>query len=210
MFKMTYVGDKKKEDNTTQDTTEPTQGEFTELTKYELQEGEEKEITIGEKKIKFKLNGEKLYWNDKEMNGKYFYVTNNFIITSQPGGQFGRETYQMYNFNGEKINLDNEQEIVYEKLRIEEGKLLADGLVVQYAIDWITLGKVTTTACEKKDMKKLSEYPEIINEYKNKATEATYSFIYNNEKINVKEEKIIKDLSYIETNANKICVEESN
>ena len=53
MFKMTYVGDKNTtptESNNTE-TTKTNEGIFTALTKYELQEGEEKEITVDGKTI---------------------------------------------------------------------------------------------------------------------------------------------------------------
>lgn len=215
IFKNVYVGpnntpSEPKETEINDTSEENNEVEFTELTKYELKEGEEKEVIVNGETIYLKSKEGKNYINEKEVDGKYFYVTNQFIITAQGGGQFGRETYQMYQFNGEKISFDLEKDIVYENLRIESDKLLADGLVIQYAFDWINLGNLTTTPCETKNTKKLSEYPDIINEYKNKETEATYSFTYKNGSVGISVEKVIKNLSYIEENANEICVQENS
>lgn len=198
MFKMTYVGDKKKEDNTPKDTTEQTQVEFTELTKYELQEGEEKEITIGEKKLIIKNTEEnttfKTYLNDKEidhLNG--FYVTNNLII-GYVIGQLG-DKYTFYNLEGEKL----EESSPRSNLRIEEKKLLFDENYSEMEEQY-KKGKVNFGPCgfsNGQQEKKLKELSEDLKEYENDVLLNVYEVKYLNGTITLevyKSKTIVKDL----------------
>ena len=81
MFKMVYVGDKTKENTNTTNIEETTDEGFTELTKYELQEGEEKEISVDNKTIKLSKKENICFINDKEIENCGIYVTNKFIIS---------------------------------------------------------------------------------------------------------------------------------
>lgn len=218
MFKMVY---KEPSNNSSSETsnTETNSNEendsvvFTELTKYELKDGEEKEVTIDGKKQTFKYQNSKIYFKNKEIESSshYLYVTNQFIIFVDIGGQFGGEHYGFYNFDGNKIDLDKDKEIIFDDLRIENGKLLADGKIIKYLFDSISIGNLMIEHCDEKDKdnyKKLSDYPDVIKEYQNEITGATYSFIYQNNKINLNIEKVNSDLNNILSNAKEVCVSE--
>lgn len=207
MFKMTYVGDKKEEENTNQDIIEPTdqtQGEFTELAKYELQEGKEKEITINNKTIKLKRKDNKYYMNDKEIeNSMGFYVTNKLIF-SYNTGQNG-EQYKIYNLDGDNLYNTKENEYFW-KLRIEDNKLLVDGAdTTNYNLEYGTLhiDSIIIEPCELVENgkgKSIKNYNEILEKHKDEVLEGKYDITLNNNDVKfnlveaqVKVEKYIGD-----------------
>lgn len=186
---------------------------FTELTKYELKDGEEKEVTIDGKKVNIKRNDNKYNLNDKEIGHEYtnsIYVTNKCIITSNSGGQFEGNFYEFYQFDGTEIEIVNNNGILFKELSLENGKLIADGEVGQYLFDFISLGNLSTTPCITGNEKKLSEYPEVIDKYKDEITKATYEFVLKNNKIELNVEKVISTLNRIVEDSDSICVYENN
>ena len=221
MFKMVYVETSntnttntgsETNTNTTNDL-DTSKSVFTELTKYELQEGEEKEINIDGQTTKLKFQENKYYLNNQEVVTSSapigVYITNKFIIFVYIGGQFGGQIYEFYDASGNKIELENsiQKEIIYDNLRLENGILLADGKVVNYLLDFITIGNLQTVPCENnKSQKKLSDYPSVIEMYKGEVTAATYSFTYKNNKIELTEESIYSTLETLMSNASEICV----
>ena len=208
IFKMTYVENK---DNTNNNTSESEQKEttnqeegFTELTKYELQEGEEKEITIKNKTIKLKRKDDKYYINDKEIeNTMGFYVTNKLIF-SYNTGQNG-EQYKIYNLDGDNLYNTKENEYFW-KLRIEDNKLLVDGAdTTNYNLEYGTLhiDSIIIEPCELVENgkgKSIKNYNEILEKHKDEVLEGKYDITLNNNDVKfnlveaqVKVEKYIGD-----------------
>lgn len=218
MFKMTYVENK---DNTNNNTSESEQKEttnqeegFTELTKYELQEGEEKEITIKNKTIKLKRKDDKYYINDKEVESNIpiikAYVTNKIILFEKGPGQFGA-TYIVYDLDGNKIDIEAE-EAQYNNLRCENGKLMVDAFI--FKTHWTEGYRIGNLLTEPEGMgkcsKKLSDYPNIIEEHKEDVLEANYYFDYTNNKLILKVDEVKLTVAELAKDASKICVSESN
>lgn len=217
MFKMTYVGNK-----TTNEKTEQTQTEtednnkvlFTELTKYELQEGEEKEVTVGDKTISISKKETKLYLNDKEVEKNTgFYVTNKFIIFYN-SGQNG-ETYEFYDLKGEKIYSTPENNY-YWNLRIENQKLLVDGAdTTNYNLEYgtLTIENISIEPCDligNGKGKSINEYSNIIENHKEESLEATYNITIKNQTIIIElEKKLVKVEKYL-NNENYCVIENKN
>lgn len=205
MFKMTYVGDKNTpEENNNAETTETNERGFTKLTKYELQEGEEKEITINNKTIKLKRKDNKYYMNDKEIeNSMGFYVTNKLIF-SYNTGQNG-EQYKIYNLDGDNLYNTKENEYFWN-LRIEDNKLLVDGAdTTNYNLEYGTLhiDSIIIEPCELVENgkgKSIKNYNEILEKHKDEVLEGKYDITLNNNDVKfnlveaqVKVEKYIGD-----------------
>lgn len=215
MFKMTYVGsskssnEEKKEE--TADTAETTQGEFTELTKYELQEGEEKEITVDGKKIKLSKKENKSYINDKEIAHVGFYVTNHFII-SYGMAQFG-EIYNIYDFEGNIIynRSEEENETQFENLRIYNNKLLVDSATIingDEFIDNFKIGKLKYINCNNMTSKDINDYKDILKEHENDQLkyDLVYEIKYLNNKITIEKVDQIKTIGEWVATFQKFCV----
>ena len=133
IFKNVYVGPNNTpselNETETNDTSEEKQVEFTELTKYTLEEGEEKQITYDKKTIKLSKKNNKYFLDDKEfVESRGIYITNQLIITYNTG-QFG-EIYEFYDFNLNKIQQEKNENcfIQYNNLRLENNKLLTSHL----------------------------------------------------------------------------------
>ena len=208
MFKMTYVGEKKTpEENNNAETTEANEREFTELTKYELQEGEEKEIIIGDKKIKLKKKEGKIYLNDKILEkAKVVYITNKEIIITLDEGQdengatvtygegYFKETYRIYDLAGEQLRFG-----MGENIRLEENKILYDDPEFTKTSK-IKVGDIYIGFCENKNLKqakKLKEYEDKLKEFERNAITNINEIIYSAGEINIeiyKSKLTIKDM----------------
>ena len=188
MFKMVYVGDKtQQEETTTSDTTESSEEGFTELTKYELQEGEEKEITIGDKNFTIKKKDSRVYLNDKELelSSAGIYVTNKLII-SIAHNQFGN-LYSFYDLDLNKLSLNNSEGYRLTDLYLQDEKLLVKA---EYnPTEWEEaqiIGNLIIQPCEiaQKNSKKLSEYQDVIKEHENDVLAGIYQIKYVNNQLN--------------------------
>lgn len=209
MFKMTYVGEKKSQsnENNNLETTETTQGVFTELTKYELQEGEEKEITIGDKKIKLKKKEGKIYLNDEILEkAKVVYITNKEIIITSDEGQdengatvtygegYFKETYRIYDLAGKQLRFG-----MGKNIRLEENKILYDDPEFTKTSK-IKVGDIYIGFCENKNLKqakKLKEYEDKLKEFETNAITNINEIIYSTGEINIeiyKSKLTIKDM----------------
>ena len=219
MFKMTYVGDKKKDDDNSQDTAEPadqTQGEFTELTKYELKEGEEKKITIGEKKIIFRYNNSKLYWGDKELDiqGQTYHsihITNKFILISYDYFQWGCK-YAAYTLEGQKMEVINDENIRYTEPELSGGYLYIKGENIKYKRDEgaINLDNIDLGPCGLQGYFKTSieKYQEIIKTHENDDIVSEYEIKQEDDKVIFKYlQGIYKVKDFINESKN-LCVDE--
>ena len=184
MSKIIYIGNKNKEEINLK---ESDLGDFTELTKYELQEGEK--INIGDKNINLKKNDDKIYLNDKILEkAKKIYVTNkDIIITSDEGQQENdittSETYRIYNLMGEQLQL-----VIGINIRLENNKIIYDDPDFTKT-EQRKIGDIYIGLCENnnlKQAKKLKEYEEELNEHKNDAIININEIIYNENKINIK------------------------
>ena len=211
MFKMTYVGNKSSNEENkeeTADTAETTQGEFTELTKYELQEGEEKEVTVDGKKIKLSKKENKSYINDKEIEAGGFYVTNKFII-SETGNIKGEMIKNIYDSNGTIIYEGKEtDEIFYHNLILENGRIYVDGEKMQ-PLEGIEFNKMWIVPCVMGG-KSIREYSKEIEASEDEIISGQYEIKYNNSEISIELIKSIQTAKeYINQNQN-LCIRESN
>ena len=185
---------------------------FTELTKYTLEEGEEKEVTVADKKITLKKENNKFYLNDKELYAEtsVIYVTNQVILCSPSEGQFGA-IYYAYDLNGNKIDIESE-DAQFSNLRIESGKLMVDAFILK--THWMEGYRIENLRTVPEGMgdcsKKLSDYPEIIAEHKNEILDADYYFDYIDNKLVLKELQVKLTVEELAKDASNVCVEEDN
>lgn len=222
MFKMTYVGDKKKEENQMEDITEPTTGNINELTAISLIEGEEIKETIGGKEFTFKGENKKYYLNNKEVetkgevSSKYIiYFTNNLIIFPYNVGQFG-DKFIIYNLNEELVDIDDKggQEAQYLEIRFKDYRLLVDAgtpVVEPCSNEAQCFFERIDTKCEDEKNKYISEYPEEIEKHKNdKLNTTTYEIKYNNNQVVIEKAEDIDTLEkWIDTFYN-VCLKEES
>ena len=216
IFKNVYVGPNNTpselNETETNDTSEEKQVEFTELTKYTLEEGEEKEITVADKKITLKKENNKYYLNNKELYAEtsVIYVTNQVILCSPSEGQFGA-IYYAYDLNGNKIDIESE-DAQFSNLRIESGKLMVDAFIMKtHWMEGYRIGNLRTVPEGMGDCsKKLSDYPEIIEEHKNEILDADYYFDYVDNKLILKELQVKLTVEELAKDASNVCVEENN
>ena len=221
MFKMTYVGNK----TTNNEETEQTQTEdnnevvFTELTKYTLQEGEEKEIIVDGKKIKVKVENGIYYLNNKEVgkivnnsNDLNIYTTNNLIICPYFYGQSGYQ-YYINDLDGKTVNVEYPENLInqYVNIRIKNNRIFVD--IAQIGDGPCTneaqcfFDKIDTLCINKKN-KDIKEYSSELEKYKNSPINKTYEIKYNGQEITIeKAEDITTIEKWIET-FDKVCLRE--
>ena len=207
MFKMTYVGDKNTtptESNNTE-TTKKNEVIFTTLTKYELQEGEEKEITVDGKTITLKSKDGKYYINEKETEAyTIVYVTNSIIFVTRVSDS--GEVYEIYDSDAKLI--EKTENLGYENLRIENEKLYVTlkGTIIDHGvrkINNIAYGEcnVFTEENQKASAKIIEKHKEdgieIKYEIKYRANQITFEFVENETNLS----------EYIQANP-KTCVTE--
>lgn len=221
MFKMTYVGNK-----TTNEKTEQTQTEkednnevlFTELTKYELQEGEEKEVTVSDKKIKLKRKDDKIYLNDNEIgksDGRNNYevsVADNLIIFPYSAGQSG-DKYKVYNLDGKEIivNDNGGEDAQYSNIRLKNNRVFIDTGSFGDCYDktsFCYFFQRLDINCENEKNKELKENQEEYEKHKNDEINRTYEIKYNGQEITIEKANDITTLEkWIET-YDKVCLRE--
>ena len=217
MFKVTYIGNKPVNNEKEQTQTEIEDNDefiFNELTKYELKDGEEKEVTVAGKTIMLKRTENPLagYINDIKIDGtREFYITNKFIISCS-AGQYGNQ-YKFYNTSGQEIQIKEEDiELSYanDNLRIEENNLLFD----QVEKEFVTFDNYVISYCEPgaSEEKKLNNNKEIIENNKNQDVVSTYKIIYINDKIEFQKFKSLLTLEeYLkEKKYDNYCITEKN
>lgn len=211
MFKMTYVGEKKSQsnENNNAETTETNQGIFTELIKYELQEGEEKEI----KGNKIKREHNKYYLNEKEIDKSLvtLYSTNNLIIIAHTGGQYGFK-YNFYNLEGKEINSENDPNMSYSYLEMSGGRLYASGYNSKYGHngDFITLNNLAIATCGGPEgfTTSIDKYKEQIQAYENEDIQSRYEIKLEKDKVIYEYlNSIYKVKDFLNEHTN-LCVEE--
>ena len=216
MYKMIYIEDNTSSNNNEDNKTEQKENDesvaFTELAKYTFNEGEEKNIAVDGKTIKIKRQNNKYYINEKELelNAEIIAsinVTNNIILFEIVPGQFGT-TYFVYDLSGNKVEADIEG-AQYNNLKLKNGKLCVDAFVFKtHWMDGYQIGSLMVVPNGSGDCsKKLSDYPEIIEEYKDEVLEGDYYFEYLNNKLTLKVEKIKLTVAELAKNASNICVE---
>ena len=198
---------------------------FTELTKYTLEEGEEKEVTVDGNKIVIKKENDKIYFNgniiDEEektyiKNSTYVYVANKLLIFTRKG-QNG-ETYVFTDESGNVLDITEEyKNLIFSNLKIDNNNLLVDGIDtskidLEYSV--ITINNYYIEPCDlilNNNRKKIEEYETFIKENENYTISATYKIKYENKFINlefVKNNETLKE--FIEKNNNLCVIEESN
>lgn len=223
MFKMVYVETNNNtqvpSDNSEQtpiDNTnvETSTGVFTELTKYELQEGEEKEITIDGKTIKIKREGvDSIIINENKLQSGYsnkFYTTNNFLIFCQHG-QYG-EHYSFYDLDGNDITLIKEEsDKQYDNIRIFNNRLLIDDAFIINGEKFITLDNLIVTKCLNEQSKDIKSYPNVYQGHYDDSLEKnlTYEIKYINNTITIEKAVDINTIGKWIDSFEKVCVIES-
>ena len=210
MFKMVYVEEKKTpEENNNTETTVTNDVVFTELTKYELQEGEEKEVTVDGKQIKLSKKENKSYINDKEIEASGFYVTNKFIISTGSNIKGSGVIRTIYDSNGTIIYEGKEtDEIFYHNLILENGRIYVDGEKMQ-PLEGIEFNKMWIVPCVMGG-KSIREYSKEIEASEDEIISGQYEIKYNNSEISIELIKSIQTAKeYINQNQN-LCIRESN
>ena len=194
---------------------------FTELTKYTLEEGEEKEVTVDNKKIKFKVENGIYYLNGKEV-GKLvnnlsdlnLYTTNNMVIYPYFIGQSGYQ-YYINDFEGKKINVKYPENEInqYVNIRIKNNRLfvdiaqIGDGPCINEAQCFFEKLDILCTTEKNKD---INEYSNELEKYKNEPMNITYEMIYDNKDVIIEKAEDINTIGkWIET-FSKVCVIENN
>lgn len=220
MYKMVSSSDNNSNEtsNTKINNNEETEqtGQFTELTKYELEEGEEEEITIEGKKVIFKYQDKKMYINGKEVgNQSTFIITNKLIIFSVTN-QFSTD-YDFYDLNANKIEEENfsDYRLDFEGLYLKEGKLLTKAR--NNPTEWEegqVIANLITEPCDiaQENSKKLSEYENVVKEHENDIIQGIYEIKYENNKMILElYERIQTVKEYLEgLDLNSICAIEKN
>ena len=222
MFKMTYVGNKTSNDEKEQiqtETAEKNEVLFTELTKYELQEGEEKEVIVDGKKIKVKVEKETYYLKDIEVgkivnnsNDLIVYVTNNLIICPYFYGQSGYQ-YYVNDLDGKKINVEYPENEInqYVNIRLKNNRIFVDLAQIgdgpctnesQCFFDKID------TLCKNEKNKDIKEYSSELEKYKNDSISKTYEIKYDGNEVTIEKADDINTIEkWIET-YDKVCLRE--
>ena len=191
MFKMVY-----KEPSTNTNSNEASNAEtnnsdsfvFTELNKYELKEGEEKEVTVDGKKIILKRENSKIYLNSKELqgNGYNIYITDKLLFVSVPSQNI---SYNVYDLDGNLIENSLDE---YLNLRLENGKLLFEKRNFDQASEGIIIAGKTIIASggPVSTDNPLSKNPDFIKEHENDVLYTTYEILYKNNKMIVEYVKV--------------------
>ena len=196
-------------DNTSEIINNNDQMEFTELNRYTLQEGEEKEVIIAGKKIVLKKNNNEIYLNDVNVGRyTYIYLTNKFIICSK----YNESNYESFgviydlNLNQVEINKNNLM-LRFDTLNIENGKLLIDAIDITggYHFDGFQVENILIGDCENLE-KSIKEIEEELKKYEDIALEAIYEIKYENNEIKLNVEKVIETVKdRIERSGEYLC-----
>ena len=102
--------------------------DFTNLTKYTLENGETEEVEVDGNKITLKRENDVTYLNDKETTGNIIYVSNLLIFVAIPG-QYG-EIYKIYDANINEIEIITNEDcfVQYNNFRLENKTILVDNI----------------------------------------------------------------------------------
>jgi hypothetical protein len=194
---------------------------FSKLTKYELKEGEEKEVTVDGKKVTLKFNNGEYYLNDKNIGVySYYHVTDKFIIFYKMTEGNIASNAVVYNKEAEEIELDKTGLIYdYEHIILENDKLLITGYVSgmiaptwSYEIDNLIIEDCNMLNNNHKS-KTISEYMDIVNKHLDDILEGIYEIKYEDNKIKFELYEAKQTIKQYLENAdlNNICaVEKSN
>ncbi|MBR3660546.1 MAG: hypothetical protein IKN63_01405 [Bacilli bacterium] len=129
---MVYIGPNNNTTNLEEKETEKEEIKFTELTKYTLEEGEEKEITVDGKIIKLKTKENKWYINNKEIkNAETSYNHNVFVVNNLMFfSYYARQSGDKYNV----YDLDGKEKILSESAVKHQHALLS--VMLNTAVKW--------------------------------------------------------------------------
>ncbi len=220
MFKMVYKEPSNNNSSETSNTETNSNEEnnsvvFTELAKYTLLEGEEKEIIVEGKKIKIKRKDNKCYLNDMEIEKikniyEYeIYVIENLIVFPYFGGQSG-DKYQIYNQDVEKIKINDKggPDAQYNNIRLKNNRIFVDIGSFGDCYDACPFSESLDTLCLNEKYKDIKEYPEKLDEHKNEVISKTYEIKYNGNEITIEKAEDINTIEkWIET-YDKVCLRE--
>ncbi|MBQ8892714.1 MAG: hypothetical protein IJ068_07635 [Bacilli bacterium] len=211
IYKMIYIENV----NTTpternnKETMETNEGVFTELTKYELQEGEEKEI----KGNKIKLENYKYYFNEQEIEKSIvgIYSTQNLIIFAYSSGQYGGK-YIFYDLEGNEkyINYENGDKDQYWGIRLKNNRIFVDYVYKESEEEKNLIGNLQVVVCSLENAKEITTYLDVLNEHKNDEKNITYEIKYNNGNVIIEKAQDINTIEKWIDTFDKVCVIENN
>ena len=189
-----------------------TELKFKELTKYEIQDEEKKEITVNGQTIILEKRNGKIYFNDKEVGDNYddIYVTNQVILFGEKG-QYG-DLFKVYNLVGDLVDDINRTEIYYNELSIEEEKLYAIGYQSNFSYDekekTIHINNVFFGPCGFKGryIYSIEKYKSLLEENEKEDIKSKYEIQYKNNQLNYKYISSIYAIKdYLNENTN-LCI----